>query len=351
MGGKSGQQGAESAPQSEVATGGTEPPDPLLPEMDPTDSQSEDLVFEESRPSGAEGAASSEAAGSESAAGAEMADAGAESGGMAEAGGGSTDPASDPMSTAGGDPMAGGEIAAEVRAAQEALIEAGIKLQTAGGAVADASSPEDLARAQELLAEARLIVILAGQDLMEARESGEGDSSIYDEAEQALNEANAAIVVATQSVQGMPEFEDLQTAGIPAGGGELDDELEDSLGDFDKKILTARRTVLQPGNSARENELPPAEGDMQAGIPGSAEEPGLTETDGGIDGPPEPGSLPVQRSGEVTEVAVAETPEDIGPGNDDDIVAQQLREAALSETDPELREKLWEEYRRYKSGL
>ena len=35
-------------------------------------------------------------------------------------------------------------------------------------------------------------------------------------------------------------------------------------------------------------------------------------------------------------------------GRDDDIVARQLREAAESETDPELRERLWEEYRAYK---
>ena len=34
--------------------------------------------------------------------------------------------------------------------------------------------------------------------------------------------------------------------------------------------------------------------------------------------------------------------------DDDDIVARQLREAAEEETDPVLREKLWEEYRRYK---
>lgn len=34
--------------------------------------------------------------------------------------------------------------------------------------------------------------------------------------------------------------------------------------------------------------------------------------------------------------------------DDDDIVARQLREAAEKETDPVLREKLWEEYRRYK---
>ena len=32
---------------------------------------------------------------------------------------------------------------------------------------------------------------------------------------------------------------------------------------------------------------------------------------------------------------------------DDDIIARQLREAALAEEDPELRERLWEEYRKY----
>jgi len=35
---------------------------------------------------------------------------------------------------------------------------------------------------------------------------------------------------------------------------------------------------------------------------------------------------------------------------DDDIVARQLREAAEKETDPELKKKLWEEYRKYKAG-
>ncbi|MDH5737778.1 MAG: hypothetical protein OEZ23_05675, partial [Gammaproteobacteria bacterium] len=35
---------------------------------------------------------------------------------------------------------------------------------------------------------------------------------------------------------------------------------------------------------------------------------------------------------------------------DDDIVARQLREAAVAETDPELKAKLWEEYHRYKAG-
>ena len=47
-------------------------------------------------------------------------------------------------------------------------------------------------------------------------------------------------------------------------------------------------------------------------------------------------------------VASANIPDDIPDAKDDDIIARQLREAAMQETDPELREKLWEEYRRYK---
>lgn len=39
-----------------------------------------------------------------------------------------------------------------------------------------------------------------------------------------------------------------------------------------------------------------------------------------------------------------------GGGNDDDVVARQLREAAEKEQDPLLKEKLWNEYRKYKAS-
>ena len=42
------------------------------------------------------------------------------------------------------------------------------------------------------------------------------------------------------------------------------------------------------------------------------------------------------------------TPEDIPGLADDDIIARQLREAALTEENPELRERLWDEYRKFK---
>ena len=40
----------------------------------------------------------------------------------------------------------------------------------------------------------------------------------------------------------------------------------------------------------------------------------------------------------------------IPSGEDDDIIARRLRKAAESETDPELKEKLWKEYRDYKEN-
>ena len=38
---------------------------------------------------------------------------------------------------------------------------------------------------------------------------------------------------------------------------------------------------------------------------------------------------------------------DMPSGNDDDIIARQLREAAQAETDPQVKERLWQEYRKY----
>lgn len=51
--------------------------------------------------------------------------------------------------------------------------------------------------------------------------------------------------------------------------------------------------------------------------------------------------------GEQANVETFPPPEDIPSGRDDDVVARQIREAAMREPDPELREALWEEYRNY----
>jgi len=57
------------------------------------------------------------------------------------------------------------------------------------------------------------------------------------------------------------------------------------------------------------------------------------------------------RSGGInTNMPGGPVPSDIPDGSDDDIVARQIREAAMKEQDPVLREKLWDEYRKYKKG-
>ena len=56
----------------------------------------------------------------------------------------------------------------------------------------------------------------------------------------------------------------------------------------------------------------------------------------------------VDRKGDYTHTNTASNvPADIPSGTDDDVVARQIREAATKEKDPELRAKLWDEYRRY----
>ena len=41
-------------------------------------------------------------------------------------------------------------------------------------------------------------------------------------------------------------------------------------------------------------------------------------------------------------------PADIPPADNDSVIEAQIRQAAMNEPDPEIRRKLWNEYRRYK---
>jgi hypothetical protein len=254
----------------------------------------------------------------------------------------------------------------EIQAAQEALQEAGIALETAGGALETASTSAELAAAEAALARARVSVIVAGQDLLDLKELVTDPSmgEIINEAEDALNQANGAIVIASDSIFStrisLPEFEQEQVVGGGSGNGgesELDKELNDSIVVFENQILEARNDVIgsAPAPTSAEN------------IPGVAVLGGTLE-DSGDDGSFEENqdTLIIGEESEVTqqgrmpegaEVASVEEnapsliPDDIPDPQGDDIVAQQLREAAVAETDPALREKLWEEYRRYKAGL
>lgn len=97
-----------------------------------------------------------------------------------------------------------------------------------------------------------------------------------------------------------------------------------------------------PDTSARQGAKAPDDGGGKAGEPPGKLEPGNAGGRPGVDGP-SPGAPGSAGSGSSAP-AKNEPP----PATDDDIVARQLRQLAEEETDPVQREKLWQEYRKYK---
>jgi len=149
--------------------------------------------------------------------------------------------------------------------------------------------------------------------------------------------------------------------------GSLDAELDASLGDFDEMLLREQEQLAEKartaeaaggggagggagggsagaqsytGDAGEGSETFATQGDTSAGAPVTAAEAEADErrvaAAGGY-------SKTAQRRG-------SSAPADIPDGNDDDIVARQLREAAENETDPKLRDRLWDEYRKYKNA-
>ena len=125
----------------------------------------------------------------------------------------------------------------------------------------------------------------------------------------------------------------------------LDRQLEESTRDFDGIIYDEEqrqreadraRTTQTSESSADSN----AVADEESTFGGSVASTGSSSVGGGIGG--SRGNAP------PTDGAKYPPPGDIPAGNDDDVVARQLREAAMREADPEVREKLWNEYRKYK---
>lgn len=126
----------------------------------------------------------------------------------------------------------------------------------------------------------------------------------------------------------------------------LGEELEQGFAEFDRLMLSEQQAnderADQEGNGEfyGEDDLLAAEGPAE----GTAGEPLQTAM---VD------SDPVSIEGEmnIPTRSHSQVPPDLVDAGDDDIIARQLREAAMKERDPELREKLWDEYRKYKRDL
>jgi len=121
----------------------------------------------------------------------------------------------------------------------------------------------------------------------------------------------------------------------------LDEELLNGLGAFDEMLLQEQERVR-------------ADAPMAAASAGGGETGNATGGDGDSAGDSGDGSDGSNSGGIGRETARRQkrggAPPDIRDDSDDDVVARQLREAAEKETDPELKKKLWEEYRKYKKG-
>lgn len=139
---------------------------------------------------------------------------------------------------------------------------------------------------------------------------------------------------------------DLDTADSGSGGQGDDpagnaneDEFDGVLEQIDGEILAEVEHARSSAGSAPNIPTPTAAGEDPEATR-SVQTASLPRS-GPRTAPPTP--PPPRRSGE-------QVPDDIPDAKDDDIIARQLREAAMAETDPELKEKLWEEYRKYKKG-
>jgi hypothetical protein len=143
----------------------------------------------------------------------------------------------------------------------------------------------------------------------------------------------------------------------------LDAELNADLGEYDQRLLREQervkaarpRTAVGGGQGGAGSAAEGGEGaeGAEGGRSGDLADNG----DRGATGEPrEDGDLAVPppasgaAGGPGHQTAVQDQPKDVPDGSGDDVVARQLREAAERETDPELKKKLWDEYRKYKQG-
>ena len=158
----------------------------------------------------------------------------------------------------------------------------------------------------------------------------------------------------------------------------LDKKLDSSLSEFDALILREQEILEQrrEAGAAAGGGGGAGTAEVGGGEGGSGEASGGEDTEGGEDtkggeetetseangtgtSPDDPsgevvtadeGASPEGSEAETGEISNGRIPKDVGDGRDDDIVARQLREAAMKEQDPELRARLWDEYRAYKFG-
>src|SRR5882762_9160722 len=162
---------------------------------------------------------------------------------------------------------------------------------------------------------------------------------------------------------------DAQAAGANGPGqtseerqAAIDKRLNDSLGSFDAELRTEQQRVAQErdarraaaaGSAAAEGPATDKSGASVTAVPGESDKPGGSGRRGGAAKRRDPsGDLKSEKAGKKPDdnAGNGASAREIPDGSDDDVVARRLRQAAQQETDPELKEKLWQEYIDYKKN-
>lgn len=194
---------------------------------------------------------------------------------------------------------------------------------------------------------------LAGAD---ATERGATDGTEQKDKMSGEGGASGAVSAAPGAVVGDPAVAGTAPAsGVVGQNTGLDGQLDRELSKFDEALLADQKSLAMRREQAHadggsgiggEDQWPEGYGDSgeDSSARGSASESGEREQ-GEAQGQQGGVARTSERRADGTRV------EQIPDGRDDDIVARQLREAAEGETDPELREKLWQEYRDYKKSV
>jgi hypothetical protein len=128
---------------------------------------------------------------------------------------------------------------------------------------------------------------------------------------------------------------------------DLDNHLRRSLGEFDEKLLREQQRV-KAGKPDSSSATATGTGTASSGD-SSAEQVGVDDGEQATSG--EQARSKDTGTGEPGHTGISSAPAGTPDGSDDDVVARQLREAAETEPDPELKRKLWEEYKKYKQGI
>jgi len=203
------------------------------------------------------------------------------------------------------------------------------------------------------------------------QESGESSAQSSDDIDFSEQEKSASASAASSSAQSAGQAQpagstsdQLQQVSDSTGASADDSEaltreeqlaqinakLDQSLSEYDGMILQERAAMQSQANERGSEDQVEEQGggslydDVLNGETASAQQASSQSLPSGASAPETSSAKPRSKSPQQ----VYAPPADIPSGNDDDVVARQIREAALKEADPKLREKLWHEYRRYK---